>query len=181
MDCVSCALHLRFPFSIFFFFWEARECGIQTCQRVPCQWSTMTSEVLWPTRKDFYFLSQHLFFMKKSFSERLDWAYYVCVCVCVFQFFFFFLRSAFHVGMCLSVDLVHCVWDLLPFWTSKFFTKNALSVDPMHCSRDPQISFFTKTFIKNGSHNTIHIFKNYFVTVFSIFSFQQNKRYPNGP
>ena len=30
--------------------------------------------------------------------------------------------------------------------------------------------------IKNGSHDTIHTFKNYFAIVFSIFS---NKRYPN--
>ena len=30
--------------------------------------------------------------------------------------------------------------------------------------------FFTKTFIKNGSHGTIHIFENYFATVFSVFS-----------
>ena len=36
-------------------------------------------------------------------------------------------------------------------------------------------------FIKNGSYDTIHTFKNYFATVFSVFSFQQNKRYPNGP
>ena len=36
--------------------------------------------------------------------------------------------------------------------------------------------FFTKTFIKNGSHSTIHTFKNYFATVFLVFS---NKRYPN--
>ena len=26
--------------------------------------------------------------------------------------------------------------------------------------------------IKNGSHNTSHTFKNYFVTVFSVFNFQ---------
>ena len=48
---------------------------------------------------------------------------------------------------------------------------------PIHCSRDPQTSFFTQTFIKNGSHVTIHTFKNYFTTVFSIFNFKQNKRY----
>ena len=48
---------------------------------------------------------------------------------------------------------------------------------------DPQISFFINFFIKNGSHGTIHIFKNYFATVFSVFSFQflQNKFYPNKP
>ena len=40
----------------------------------------------------------------------------------------------------------------------------------MHCLRDPQTSFFTKTFIKSESHGTIHTFKNYFATVFSIFN-----------
>ena len=48
-------------------------------------------------------------------------------------------------------------------------------------ARNLQTSFFTKTFIKNGSHSTIHTFKNYFVIMFSIFSFQQDKRYPNTP
>ena len=32
--------------------------------------------------------------------------------------------------------------------------------------------------MKNGSHGTIHTFKNYFATVFSVFN---NKRYPNTP
>ena len=48
--------------------------------------------------------------------------------------------------------------------------------------------FFLATvdfFIKNISHDTIHIFKNYFITVFSVFNFQfpvfsKNKLYPNG-
>ena len=34
---------------------------------------------------------------------------------------------------------------------------------------DPQISLFSNFFIKNGFHDTIHTFKNYFATVF--FSF----------
>ena len=33
----------------------------------------------------------------------------------------------------------------------------------------------------HGSHNTIHTFKNYFVTVFSVFSFNNNKFNPNRP
>ena len=37
---------------------------------------------------------------------------------------------------------------------------------------DPQISFFSNFFIKNGSHDTIHTFKNYFATVFFSFQFQ---------
>ena len=35
---------------------------------------------------------------------------------------------------------------------------------------EPQISLFSNFFIKNGSHGTIHIFINYFITVF--FSYQ---------
>ena len=31
------------------------------------------------------------------------------------------------------------------------------------------------------SHNTIHTFKNYFVTMFSVFNFNNNKFNPNGP
>ena len=48
---------------------------------------------------------------------------------------------------------------------------------------DPQISFFSNFFIKNGSHGIIHIFKNYFAIVFSVFNFQfqHNKFYPNRP
>ena len=33
---------------------------------------------------------------------------------------------------------------------------------------DPQIPLFSNLFIKNGSHDTIYTFKNYFATVFSI-------------
>ena len=37
---------------------------------------------------------------------------------------------------------------------------------------NPQITHFNNFFIKKGSHDTIHTFKNYFTTVFSVFSFQ---------
>ena len=39
--------------------------------------------------------------------------------------------------------------------------------------------FKEKKNFKTGSYSIIHTFKNYFATVFSIFSFQQNKRYPS--
>ena len=38
---------------------------------------------------------------------------------------------------------------------------------------DPQISLFSNIFIKNRSHGTIHTFKNYFITMFSIFNFSK--------
>ena len=46
-------------------------------------------------------------------------------------------------------------------------------MDPVNSARDPQTSFFSNFFIKNGSYGTIHTFKNYFATVFSIFSFSK--------
>ena len=49
-----------------------------------------------------------------------------------------------------------------------------------YCSWDPQ-PFYSEKNIKNGSHGTIHTFKNYFAIVFSVFSFSNNKFNPNGP
>ena len=43
---------------------------------------------------------------------------------------------------------------------------------------EPASTDFSKFFFKTRSHDTIHTFKNYFVTVFSVFS---RKRYPNIP
>ena len=38
----------------------------------------------------------------------------------------------------------------------------------------PVSTDFNKFFLKkNGSYSTIHIFKNYFVTIFLVFNFQQ--------
>ena len=42
----------------------------------------------------------------------------------------------------------------------------------------PTNLFFSKIFIKNESHDTIHTFTNYFITIFSVFN---NKQYPNVP
>ena len=46
-----------------------------------------------------------------------------------------------------------------------------------------QITLFSNFFIKNGSHNTIYTFENYFATVFSVsvFNFSKNKFNPNTP
>ena len=88
------------------------------------------------------------------FGFKLLWRLRFCSAVFSFFFFFFFLvKSAF-------VD----------FSTDALFT-------------DPQITFFSNFFIKNESHGTIHTFKNYFTTVFSVsvFSFSKNKLNPNEP
>ena len=39
----------------------------------------------------------------------------------------------------------------------------------VHYSRDPQVLYSEKN-IKNGSHDTVHTFKNYFTIVFPVFS-----------
>ena len=49
---------------------------------------------------------------------------------------------------------------------------------PVHCPWDSQILLLNNFLIKNMSHGTIHTLKNYFTTMFSIFSFQL---YPNEP
>ena len=52
-----------------------------------------------------------------------------------------------------------------------FFEKSVYVFQWVMCTihKTLQISFFNKTFIKNGSHGTIHTLKNYFATMFSIF------------
>ena len=85
-------------------------------------------------------------------------------------FFFFMLEVGFMWGTDLPVGLVFCAQDPLALWTSTHWSEMALFVGPVHCSRDPQTSFFTHTLFKNRFYSTVHIFKNYFVTVFSVFS-----------
>ena len=48
-----------------------------------------------------------------------------------------------------------------------FSTVNSVRV---HYLRDLQTSLFSNFFIKNGSHSIIYTFKNYFATVFLVFS-----------
>ena len=52
-----------------------------------------------------------------------------------------------------------------------FYRSRALFTGPV--STD-----FSKFFFKTGSHDTIHIFKNSLITIFSVFN---NKRYSNKP
>ena len=65
--------------------------------------------------------------------------------------------------------------SVFSFFFFFFFGKRAcgyyeFSVGPVHYLRDPKTSLFNNFFIKNGSHNIIYTFKNYFITIFSVFS-----------
>ena len=109
--------------------------------------------------------------MKKQkviLSMHLD--YVSPCCVCVYLFYFSLLRLAFHVGhSTVNGSRALCTKPTTSL-TSKYSTSMCLSVDPVYCSLNAQISFFSNFFIKNGPYDTIHIFKNYFTTIFSVFS-----------
>ena len=99
-------------------------------------------------------------------------------CIVFCSFFFFFFPHAFQRQNLAKTATAHA----LCMNSSQNFLLFSTSVGLIHCSRDPQTSLFSNFFIKNGSRNTIYTFKNYFTTVFSVFSFQfqENKFYPNG-
>ena len=106
---------------------------------------------------------------------RLDWAFATSAFV-IFMFrSFFFFSMQFGVTWLL---FIHCsLKSNNQCWL--FHSEQCICALFM----DPQIPLFSNFFIINGSHDTIHTFKNYFATVFSVFSFQfqQNKFYPNRP
>ena len=61
------------------------------------------------------------------------------------------------------------VWDahFAQFPAEVFFY-----VGLVHYSWDPQVPSFCNFFFKTESHETVHTFKNYFATMFLVFSFQ---------
>ena len=69
------------------------------------------------------------------------------------------------------------------FPSAQLLTLSTVNSAYVYCSRSYKLHFLATFFIKNGSHNTIYTFKNYFATVFSIsvFSFSKNKLNPNTP
>ena len=76
--------------------------------------------------------------------------------VFAFFFFFYFLFFIFFIHVFqLSRDNMHC--SLGPMNSHALFT-------------GPTSTLFRKKKFKNRSHGTIYTFKNYFVTVFSVFS-----------
>ena len=102
-----------------------------------------------------------------TLRAHLDWAETAETRVCVSAFFFFFftcIRSIFFS--------VYLLLRLLFINSSRkvwlFFTFSA----QISLFMDLQISLLNNFFIKNGSHSTIHTFKNYFAIVFFNFQFQ---------
>ena len=95
------------------------------------------------------------YWCKWKLSLHLDSAEKYCVCVSL-SFFFSFEKN------------VSCA-----LWVScrKRKQNYTFLVGPVHCSWDPQILYLgKKKNFKTGSQSIIHTFKNYFATVFSVFS-----------
>ena len=84
---------------------------------------------------------------------RLDWAFAFTNAL----FFFFFFKPYLFTFR----DKIHCLWTVHVLF--------------MYCACTVHV--FKN--IKNESHSTIHL--NYFATVFSVFSFSNNKFNLNGP
>ena len=105
--------------------------------------------------------------IKWYFSERKLIKHLYSYCEPVWIARFMRLRSTFWVFFFFNA------------WTIKSheFTVQRQKLLFTHCSSTVHI--FKN--IKNGSHNTIHTFKNYFATMFSVFSFSKNKFNPNEP
>ena len=117
----------------------------------------------------FIYIYIYNFFCEHQLFACLDWAY----CSSAFwvsQFFYFIL---FFLARMKSNRIVHAHGFYLQESKCTF---RALFTSDLW---DPQPLYFEKK-IKNGSHSTIHIFKNYFAAIFFVFSFQQIKLYPNG-
>ena len=71
-----------------------------------------------------------------------------------------------------GLDWISCLHFALHFlfyfFQPHYLTKSTVNNTRMHCSWVSQIPLFSQFFIKNGSHSTIHTFKNYFPTIYSI-------------
>ena len=105
---------------------------------------------------------------EEEWSSNLGWVWIQLLRLRLrfFTFFFFFsCCCALNQGTTATVHM-NSSRQLLTFQLFYQFC------GPVNSARDPQISLLSNFFIKIGSHITIHIFKNYFVTVFSVFSFQ---------
>ena len=111
--------------------------------------------------------------LKQNIKCVFGFAFYAFTFAAFFLFFFFFFFHVFSpTAVTVHVRYMNSSRNIWPVFREQYtyvlFT-------------DPQILFFINFFIKNGSHDTIYTFKNYFATVISAisFQFQQNKSYPN--
>ena len=116
-------------------------------------------------------ITYYVKFFKNMLWQGLDTHFEFCICILLFffSFFLFFFKPHFN-GTWAITATVHA---LLMNNIRNIFDYSSVSSALMYCSRVLQTSIFSHLFIKNGSHSTIYTFKNYFTTVFSVFSFSK--------
>ena len=82
----------------------------------------------------------------------------------------------------LKVASTFCVFRIFFFLhVNSNITWFYCAVDKKYCLCTIHVLFMYYSCTVHESHDTIHTFKNYFATVFSVFSFRNNKFNPNGP
>ena len=82
--------------------------------------------------------------------------------IILLQYFQFLAINSIQTDHSVSLRSIFCA----------FPNSHIFLVDSVHYLRDSQVLFLGKNNFKNGSHDIIHTFKNYFTIVFSFFSFQ---------
>ena len=87
---------------------------------------------------------------------------------CVSLLLFFFYLPLF-----LTFQPVYCILFINSCTVHNKITRGMHTSGSHLLFTDPQTSLFSNFFIKNGFYGTIYTFKNYFATVFSIFSFSK--------
>ena len=113
----------------------------------------------------------HLYMVWIIIDLGYVWVQRLCLRLDFFVLFFLFLFSrVLGQNLLLWLLFMPCAWTV----AAKFDLSNNFQPISAHLTlfTDPQISLFSNFFIKNGSHDTIHTFKNYFATVFFSFNFQ---------
>ena len=108
------------------------------------------------------------------------------------KLFFFIKKKRINIGFCIELMEVMCRFDLgwkwlkvaLHFQGFFFFLCVNSKITWFYCAVDKNtvhVLFIYCSRTVHGSHNTIHTFKNYFDTIFSVFNFSNNKFNPNRP
>ena len=119
----------------------------------------------------------HLLVRKLNFG-----AYRICYGLSLFIYLFFLVNSNIYQNTYENnnTSVLNRVYNTLQLSLDSTFL--AICISFFYGSRalftGSTSTNFSKFFFKIGSHGTIHIFKNYFATVFSVF---RNKQYPNKP
>ena len=122
------------------------------------------------TKQTLSFYSNQIVSRLSTFQEvksvRLGRNYfYPHLCFQRFTLFFFFWH-AFQETNFTIMATIHALF----MNSSRNIWLFSTSVGPVYYSQNPQTSLFSNFFIKNRSHGTIHTFKNYFATIFSVFN-----------